>query len=127
MSIIDSLLKKFQDIPGLVVSAKHIDFLRDVLKERENEIEKLKAEYAKLQRENDQMKLDIASLNPSSEFIRHNGLLWRGSRVGGCESSPYCPTCSDHPIMFEFPPGAQMFWNCSKCDMTAPYSSPPNV
>src|SRR6266581_4920465 len=34
-----------------------------------------------------------------------------------------CPVCSNHPVLFDFPPGEKMFWNCSVCNGTFDYGS----
>ncbi|MDQ8209631.1 hypothetical protein QEH52_19080 [Coraliomargarita sp. SDUM461003] len=101
MSIIDDILK------GLPDNAR----LRAFIEEQNSKIEILKSE-------NNHLKNKLKRLEPVG-FVESEGLLWKKKSDGTFEKRPYCPHCTNNPIMSQFPPGMTMEWMCSKCDFGA--------
>ena|SRR5438105_1660333 len=99
--------------------------LQEKLKELEKRFERLDAENSKLRAENGSLRAQLKAATASSEYEDVNGLLWKKKPSGGFESKPRCPVCSNHPVLFEFPPGEKMFWNCSVCKGTFDYAEVP--
>ena len=71
----------------------------------------------------------MAASNPKpADFVEKMGVLWKRSG-NGFEKTPYCPQCSNHPLMFGQPPmgGDPMLWQCSKCGFTADFAGRPKA
>jgi len=100
--------------------------LQDKLQELEKRFEKLEAENRELRTENNSLRSQLRTAAASSEFEDIDGLLWKKKPSGGFESKPRCPVCTSHPVLFDFPPGEKMFWNCSVCNGTFDYAEAPS-
>jgi hypothetical protein len=106
---------------------------KDVIDLLEKKSALLTEQVAALERENTQLKLEVAQLRTQlknsqpvmGSFREFEGVLWK--RTGnGFGKTPYCPQCSDHPIMFGQPPGGYpVLWQCSKCGFKAPFAGTP--
>lgn len=104
-------------IKGLPISA----VLEDKLRQLEKRYETLEIENKEVRSENRSLRTKLDSLTKSSEYEEIEGLLWKKKAAGGFESKPRCPICSNHPPLFDFPPGEKMFWNCPTCKGTFDY------
>jgi hypothetical protein len=109
-------------IKGLPISA----VLQDKLQELEKRFEQLEAENRELRAENGALRAQLRAATVTSDFEDINGLLWKKKAFGGFENKPRCPVCSNHPVLFDFPPDEKMFWNCSVCKGTFDYAEAPS-
>jgi hypothetical protein len=107
-------------IKGLPISA----VLEDKLKEAEKRYERLETDNRQLREENFTLQKRINELTKSDDYVEVEGLLWKRKVGGGFEGKPRCPICPNHPVLFDFPP--RVHWNCSKCNGTFDYATPPH-
>jgi rubredoxin len=87
----------------------------------------LVTENTQLKLENLQLKTLAQNSQPfAGGFHDFEGVLWKRT-PNGFGKTPYCPQCSDHPVMFGQPPmgGDPMLWQCSVCGFTADFSGRP--
>jgi hypothetical protein len=101
---------------------ERLELAKDQYAALERKVTELSSEVERLSHEKELLRQKVQKSSVPDEFVRHNGVLWRRSGVG-FEPAPYCPKCKI--VMFDFPPGAYMFWNCSGCQMTAGWHTAP--
>jgi predicted RNA-binding Zn-ribbon protein involved in translation (DUF1610 family) len=109
---------------------------KDVIDLLEKKSALLTEQVMTLERENTQLKLEVAQLRAqlknsqpvTGSFREFEGVLWKHT-ASGIGKTPYCPQCSDNPIMFGQPPMGMgrdpMLWQCSKCGFKAPFAGRP--
>jgi hypothetical protein len=108
-------------IKGLPLTA----VLEDKLRQLEKRYEAIETENQQLRTENRRLRSKLDDLAKNSEYEEIEGLLWKRKADGGLESKPRCPICTNHPVLFDFPPKARMHWNCSVCQGTFDWVEPP--
>ncbi len=122
MEPFDSIEKLINERGSAKILLQRLDLAKEQHAALERKVAELTSEVERLSRDNELLRQKIARSSIPDEFVRHNGVLWRRSGAG-FEPAPYCPKCKI--VMFDFPPGARMFWNCSECQMTAGWHPAP--
>jgi hypothetical protein len=107
------LLAKLSEVPA---AKAHIDLLKEQIRTIEKERDDARNECDALRDECSRMRNQLSGLSRRSEFVDHDGLLWKRGANGKIETAPYCPHCAKHPKMTAFPPMGNPFeWICAMC------------
>jgi hypothetical protein len=122
MEPFDSIEKLINKRGSPKILLQRLELAKDQYAALERKVTELSTEVHRLRHENELLLQKAQKSSVPDEFVRHNGVLWRRSGAG-FDAAPYCPKCKI--VMFEFPPRAHMFWNCSGCQMTAGWHPPP--
>lgn len=120
-----TIINRLNKIPGFSATAEHVALFKDLYEQVQKECELLRSEYNRLKAENETLRQKLTALERTPDFEEIDGVLWTRKTTGGFGSKPRCPNCSDHPVMGEFPPGAQLHWVCSRCNGVFDYVCPP--
>ena len=124
MEPFDSIEKLINERGSAKILLQRLELAKDQYSALERRVAELTSELTTVKGHNELLRQKVLQVSIPEEFLRHNGVLWRRSGAG-FEPAPYCPKCKI--VMFDFPPGAQMFWNCSGCQMTAGWHRAPKV
>jgi hypothetical protein len=123
MEPFDSIQKLITEHGSAAILRERLGLAEQQYVALQRKLEETEAELATTRRENEVLRQRLSRLSVPEDYVSVSGVLWRRT-ASGFEAAPYCPTCKI--VMFDFPPGEKMFWNCSRCKMTAPYSQPPS-
>ncbi len=115
MEPFDSIEKLINERGSAAILRERIELAKEQYATLEKRVTELTKELETVKGYNEVLREKILKVSVPNEFVGHNGVLWRRSGTG-FEQAPYCPNCKT--AMFDFPPGARMFWNCSRCQMT---------
>ena len=109
-----ALESKLVSLAGELLNAKAIE------KQSQARIKKLESDNANINGKIERLQ------TVTDGFHEFAGVLWKRT-PNGFGNTPYCPQCSDHPVMFGQPPmgGNPMLWQCSKCGFTADFAGRP--
>lgn len=125
-------MNPFDAIEKLIAEHGSAAILRERIaqaKEQQASLEKenasLKTENARLVSDLQKAQSEIQRLKPAG-LVENDGLLWKRT-PSGFDRRPYCPHCTDHPVMMEFPPGSGEMWTCPSNHTFAFESRPPTT
>jgi hypothetical protein len=136
MNLFDGLEKLINEHASAAVLRDHVALLKSQLSKFESDASVLQSEKLEfqiklktLQAEVDHLRAEIKKhKQPANQFHEFSGVLWKRTEKG-FERVPYCPECSNHPIMFGQPPHPLILdphmWQCSKCNFIATFSGRP--
>jgi hypothetical protein len=122
MEPFDSIEKLINERGSAKILLQRLELAKDQYAALERKVAQLTDEVEQLRQDNEVLRRNAQKTSVPDEIVRHNGVLWRRTSAG-FEPAPYCPKCKI--VMFDFPPGHRMFWNCSECQMTAGWHPAP--
>jgi hypothetical protein len=112
--------EQLSKIPGWSATRAHVEFLKELIAEKDRRIAELEQENARLKREATRSSV----VSPADDLVEHEGLLWKRKPDGSFEETARCPECQ-RP-MAAFPPGPHSdSWDCARCDLTTAWRPPP--
>lgn len=122
MEPFDSIEKLINERGSAAVLRERLELAAQQYAALERKVAELTKELETVKGHNEVLRNRLATTSASEEYVRSRGVLWFRT-ADGFDPEPYCPKCKI--VMFDFPPRSRTQWNCSQCDMTAPYSDPP--
>lgn len=122
-----AVLNRLNRLPGFSATTEHVALFKDLYEQAEKECDRLNKDCEALRAENSALKKQLATCTVTPDLVDVEGLLWKKTPLGAFESKPRCPNCSDHPVMSQFPPGAKIYWLCSRCQKPFDFAEPPKT
>ena len=124
MEPFDSIEKLINERGSASILRERIELAKEQYAALERRVAELTKELATVKGQNEVLRKRLSTVAVPDKYVPSRGVLWLRT-ADGFEPEPYCPKCKT--VMVDFPPGVRLSWNCSQCEMTAPYSSPPTV
>lgn len=118
----EGILRQLKKIPGWSATNEHVEFLREVLATRDQELESIRSECDQLRDANEELKETISKLSTPTGFKEYRGVLWRNIDGDNVEPSPYCKTCKNVMVSF-----ANQMWVCGSCKTEVPLVKHPHA
>ena len=122
MEPFDSIEKLITERGSATVLRERLEFAAQQYAALERKVSELTKELEAVRGHNEVLRRRIEATAVPDRYVSSRGVLWLRTATG-FDPEPYCPKCKI--VMFDFPPGFRQAWNCSQCEMTAPFSDPP--